>query len=214
LPLEGSSAPLSGIALDGEEVFDAVGDAVQGAADFAGLDFFIGLGGLLESKFLGKGGDADEFGAELLEAGEIDLGEFDAGDLSGPDEMAEFGDGEEGDVLVFGGSLEGDFGGLDVDFDRAELVVAGRSVDVHGGQVVVVASLTKTGVASAVVLYVLEGSFEFSRGEFETGDLGEGAEVVEGDIGLRGRVLGLGFRRVGEGGGGKSGGHDAQDHGL
>jgi len=64
--LEAARAPGGGVALDGEEVFRAPGDAVEGAAVVAGGDLFVGFAGLGEGAFLSEGDDEVELESRRL----------------------------------------------------------------------------------------------------------------------------------------------------
>src|SRR5262249_19173177 len=73
---------------------------VQRAAIVSGGNFGVGLLGLLEGEVAGERDDAVEFGVELLESIEVDIGEPLGGELAVFDPLRKLRDGGEGDVFV------------------------------------------------------------------------------------------------------------------
>ena len=88
LGFEAGRTPGCGVAFDGEEVFGAPGNAVEGAARFVGGEFVIGGGGLGEGSLFSEGDDEVEGGVVALEACQVELGEVDGGELAGAEEFA------------------------------------------------------------------------------------------------------------------------------
>ena len=78
-------------AFGGDDVFDGVGDAVEGAFVAAFGDFGFGLFGMGASAFRGDGEEGVDLFVVGGDLGETGVGEFDGGELAGLEEWPEFG---------------------------------------------------------------------------------------------------------------------------
>ena len=79
----------------GDEVFDAVGDAVQRAAVAPALDLGLGLAGLPERRLARDGGDGVQALADRLKPSQVGLGQLDGRDAARANLRGEFADGRE-----------------------------------------------------------------------------------------------------------------------
>jgi hypothetical protein len=73
LLLEAARAPRGRVALDGEQVLRAPGNAVQRATNLAGCDLGVGGGGLFEGSLFGQRDDEVEGGVQALKPSEVHL---------------------------------------------------------------------------------------------------------------------------------------------
>jgi len=129
----GFGAPGGGDPGGVEEVFGTPGDAVEGAAVVAGGYFLVGLPGLGQGVVGGEGDDAAELGVEVLETGEVDIGEALGGEGAVLDPAGEGGDGGVGDVGFVGGERWGWDGGTDEVVDGGELGRSGGADGIANG---------------------------------------------------------------------------------
>jgi hypothetical protein len=95
-------APGGGDAFGGEEVLDAVRNAGEQAAIFAGGDFTVHATSLLKCAIFRESDDAFDFRTIILEAIQAEACELLGSELAGLDEGGELLDGIEGEVVEVG----------------------------------------------------------------------------------------------------------------
>ena len=106
---KGTRTPCGGIALDGNQILQRVGNPVQRAPIVAGGNFLFGSVGLLQCQIARDCSVSVELRADFCAAFEIAFCEFDGRKLARADSGAKFADGEIENVVSQHGLARGPF---------------------------------------------------------------------------------------------------------